>query len=101
VIEEIASGVDGVRPGCVAAVGVRSLEDETERCHVVLETKADAGEHAAISERVREALRAEGIVVDAVHLVPPGSLPKTTSGKLRRRAVAEAIAAGQDLAAIA
>jgi acyl-CoA synthetase (AMP-forming)/AMP-acid ligase II len=98
VIEELAAEVDGVRAGCVAAVGVRSEEDETELCHVVAETKADAAEHAALQRRLREALRAEGVLVDAVHLVPPGTLPKTTSGKLRRRLLAEAIAGGRPIA---
>ncbi|APR83867.1 Non-ribosomal peptide synthase [Minicystis rosea] len=98
VIEDIASEVEGVRAGCVAAVGVRSPEDETELCHVVAETKADEGEHAMIAARVREALKAQGVAVDAVRLVPPGALPKTTSGKLRRRLLADAIAAGRSLA---
>ncbi|MFT3773785.1 MAG: AMP-binding protein [Minicystis sp.] len=98
VIEDIASEVEGVRAGCVAAVGVRSPEDETELCHVVAETKADANEHDIIATRVREALRAQGLAVDSVRLVPPGALPKTTSGKLRRRLLAEAIAAGRSLA---
>jgi acyl-CoA synthetase (AMP-forming)/AMP-acid ligase II len=98
VIEEIAAEVEGVRAGCVAAVGVRSPEDETELCHLVAETKLDAAGHAALVDRLREALRAQGVAIDAVHLLPPGTLPKTTSGKLRRRVLAEAIAAGRPLA---
>jgi acyl-CoA synthetase (AMP-forming)/AMP-acid ligase II len=98
VIEEIAAEVEGVRAGCVAAVGVRSPEDETELCHVVAETKLDAAEHARLADQLREALRAQGIVIDAVHFLPPGTLPKTTSGKLRRRLLADAIAAGRPLA---
>lgn len=97
VIEDLAAEVEGVRPGCVAAVGVRSPEDETELCHLVAETKLDAPEHAALVDRLREALRAQGVAIDAVHLLPPGTLPKTTSGKLRRRLLAEAIAAGRSL----
>jgi fatty-acyl-CoA synthase len=100
VIEEVVSGVEGVRPGCVVAVGVRSPEDETELCHVVVETRADSGEHASLVGRVRGALLAQGIGVDVVHLVTPGTLPRTTSGKLRRRAVARAIDEGRALEAI-
>jgi acyl-coenzyme A synthetase/AMP-(fatty) acid ligase len=68
---------------------------------VVAETKAEAAEHAGLAQRLREALRAAGIPVDAVHLVPPGTLPKTTSGKLRRRLLADAIAGGRPLADLA
>lgn len=100
VIEEVASGVEGVRSGCVAAVGARSAEDETEMVHLVAETRADAEEHAALEDRLRRALRVYGIPVDRIQLVPPGTLPKTTSGKLRRRAVAEAIARGIGIDAI-
>jgi acyl-CoA synthetase (AMP-forming)/AMP-acid ligase II len=97
VIEEIASGVEGVRTGCVVAVGVRSPEDETELVHVVAETKLERPEHEALAERVRAALFANGIAIDRVILVPPGALPKTTSGKPRRREVAAALAAGKPL----
>lgn len=101
VIEDIAAEVEGVRAGCVAAVGVRSPEDETELCHLIAETKVLASEHAGLIRRLREALGAAGIAIDAVHLVPPGTLPKTTSGKLRRRPLADALAAGRPLAEVA
>lgn len=97
VIEDVAGEVEGVRSGCVAAVGVRSPDDETELCHVVAESKAEPGEYGVIADRVRLALEAHGIVVDRVRLVAPGVLPKTTSGKIRRRPIAEAIAAGRAL----
>jgi acyl-CoA synthetase (AMP-forming)/AMP-acid ligase II len=89
-IEEIASHVPGVRAGCVAAVGVRSEERQTEMLCVLAETKLEPSEHPALAERLREALKAHGIAVDHVRLAAPGSLPKTTSGKIRRGAVAEA-----------
>ncbi len=92
-IEEIVASVPGVRAGCVAAVGVRSAERETELVYVVAETKVDTGELPALRERVREALKARSIAVDHVQLVPPGSLPKTTSGKIRRAVLAASIAA--------
>ncbi|KYF94397.1 acyl-CoA synthetase [Sorangium cellulosum] len=94
VIEEIASRVDGIRAGCVVAVGLFLEERQTEAVYVVAETRAEASEHAGLTERVREALRANGVTVDQVVLLPPGELPKTTSGKLRRREVAERLRAG-------
>lgn len=95
VIEEIASRVEGIRAGCVVAVGLYVEERQTEAVYVVAETRAEAAEHAALAERVREALRANGITIDQVVLVPPGDLPKTTSGKLRRREVAERLRAAR------
>ena len=41
-IEEIAGGVEGIRAGCVVAVGVPSARRATELLVVVAETKADA-----------------------------------------------------------
>jgi acyl-CoA synthetase (AMP-forming)/AMP-acid ligase II len=94
-LEEIVGSVEGIRAGCVAAVGVRAAERETERAVVIAETKVEPSGHGALAERVREALKSNGIAVDEVLLVAPGSLPKTTSGKVRRRAVAESLGAGR------
>ena len=90
-IEEIAGAVDGVRPGCVAAVGVASARRATELLYVVAETAGEPAEPAAPERRVREALAAHGIAADRVLLVPAGMLPRTTSGKIRRRAIARFI----------
>jgi acyl-CoA synthetase (AMP-forming)/AMP-acid ligase II len=97
VLEEIVGEVEDVRSGCVAAVGVRSPEDETEMVYVVAETKLDPSAHDALTARIRAALQTRGVTADRVRLVPPGALPKTTSGKLQRRAVAEALASGRPL----
>jgi acyl-coenzyme A synthetase/AMP-(fatty) acid ligase len=40
---------------------------------------------------VRAALRRRGIAVDRVVLVAPGTIPRTTSGKIRRREVARTL----------
>jgi acyl-CoA synthetase (AMP-forming)/AMP-acid ligase II len=95
VLEEGCADVEGVRAGCVAAVGLPSERQQTERVYVVAETKLGPEAHGGLAERLRERLRAQGIAVDHVLLVAPGSLPKTTSGKLQRRALAEAIASGR------
>lgn len=93
VIEEIVSGVEGVRMGCVAAVGVRSAEQETEMVFVVAETRLGAELHKALTERIREALKNQGVNVDRIVLVEPKSLPKTTSGKIKRFEVAQTLQA--------
>jgi acyl-CoA synthetase (AMP-forming)/AMP-acid ligase II len=84
VIEELVSTVDGIRAGCIAAVGVYVPSLETEEIWVVAETKLDASEHRSLSHRVRDHLKLHGIAVDQVRLVQPGTLPKTTSGKIQR-----------------
>jgi fatty-acyl-CoA synthase len=94
VIEEIVSGVEGVRMGCVAAVGVWSPEQQTEMVCVVAETRSDGASHAALAGRIRDVLKGHGISVDRVLLTPPKSLPKTTSGKLKRFEVVQALEAG-------
>lgn len=92
VIEEIVGGVEGIRTGCVAAVGVPSAEQATELVYVVAETRLDRADHPQLRERVRDALRLRGIAVDHVLLVDAGGVPKTTSGKVRRREIARAVA---------
>jgi acyl-CoA synthetase (AMP-forming)/AMP-acid ligase II len=95
-IEEIAGSVEGVRAGCVAAVGVPSAQRGTQLVYVVAETKVeDERERTQLSRRVREALRLRGIAVDRVVLVAPGSIPRTTSGKVRRREVARTLVQGR------
>jgi acyl-CoA synthetase (AMP-forming)/AMP-acid ligase II len=50
----------------------------------------------AVSAAIRRAIREDyDVVIDRLVLLRPGGIPKTTSGKVRRRALAEAFAAGQ------
>ena len=74
--------VDGVRAGNVIAFGVTNGRGH-ERLVVVAETKSDdlAPLRAEVARRVRESV---GLPTDEVVLVGPGTLPKTSSGKLQR-----------------
>ena len=90
-IEEAASSVPHVRRGCVVAFGVASQTLGTERLVIVAETRLrHAAERSAlvtaVSERVAKAV---GVPPDTVVLVPPHSVPKTSSGKVRRGAARE------------
>jgi 1-acyl-sn-glycerol-3-phosphate acyltransferase len=85
-VEEAASEVEGVRRGNVVAFGIADEQSGTERLVVVAEARAaNASQNdavkAAIAGRVTEVI---GIPPDVVELVPPQSIPKTSSGKLRR-----------------
>ncbi|MEO8501586.1 MAG: AMP-binding protein, partial [Vicinamibacteria bacterium] len=85
-IEEAASEVPDIRRGCVAAFGVTEPRSGTEQLIVVAETKArSVEERDAIERRVIEVVsNAVGAPPDVVRLVGPGSVPKTSSGKIRR-----------------
>jgi acyl-CoA synthetase (AMP-forming)/AMP-acid ligase II len=85
-LEFAASGVEGVRAGCVAALAVLDVETGTEDLVVVFET-ARRDPHALdalkreISDRIRSAT---GIAPDRLVALLPHQVPKTTSGKIRR-----------------
>jgi fatty-acyl-CoA synthase len=81
-IERAVGGLDGVRAGNVIAFGVEGYKGK-DSVVVVAETKEielDAL-RAAVHHRVVESV---GLPVRDVMLVKPGSLPKTSSGKLQR-----------------
>ncbi len=95
-VEEVAGDVAGIRKGCVAAFGVADPEIGTERLIVVAESREAAPEprerlRAAIVDRVVGAL---GIPPDAVIISAPGTVLKTSSGKVRRGATRQAYVSG-------
>jgi 1-acyl-sn-glycerol-3-phosphate acyltransferase len=95
-VEELAAEVPGIRKGCVAAFGVADPAIGTERLVVIAEsreTEASARERlrAAVVDRVATAL---GLPPDTVMIAAPGTVPKTSSGKVRRRAAREAYVRG-------
>jgi acyl carrier protein len=85
-IEIAAAEVPGVRRGCVAAFGTRDPELGTEQLIVVAETRAAAQEELdrIEAEVIRKVGMAVGTPPDKVELVAPQSIPKTSSGKIRR-----------------
>ncbi|HEX5588479.1 MAG TPA: AMP-binding protein, partial [Acidimicrobiia bacterium] len=91
-VERAAASADGVRAGNVIAFGSVSRRHR-ESIVVVAETKSDdpAGVRERIVVRVSDAV---GIPPTDVVLVPPGSLPKTSSGKLQRSLCHERYDAG-------
>jgi fatty-acyl-CoA synthase len=72
-----------IRSGASAAFGLR--DESTERVVVVAEAKPADGLDRVRMEIREEVLRSLGVSLTDVVLVRPGSLPKTTSGKIRRR----------------
>ena len=95
--EAVAGGVPGVRTGCVAAFGVTDPDRGTEQFVVLAETRAtgDAARAALAQAVSREVGLALGVSPDRVVLAPPGSVAKTSSGKIRRGATRDAWLAGR------
>jgi fatty-acyl-CoA synthase len=83
-IEEIAGGVKGVRTGCVVAFGAPDERTGTERLIVVAEIREPINAKQIESEISRTVAEAIGMPPDVVALLRPQSIPKTSSGKLRR-----------------
>ena len=80
-IEQAVDDVDGVRVGCAIAVG--ELSSDGERLLVFVEYRDDPRPSLA-ADCERAILARTGLKADLVLLVPPGTLPRTSSGKLRR-----------------
>ena len=81
-VERAAASVEGVRAGNVIAFAVDGRRGK-EALVVVAESKDPdlEGVRAAVAGRVREVV---GLPPEEVVLVEPGTLPKTSSGKLQR-----------------
>ena len=83
-IEEIAGRVKGVRTGCVVAFGAPDERTGTERLIVAAEIR-DPGNAKQIEAEISRAVdEAMGMPPDVIALLRPQSIPKTSSGKLRR-----------------
>jgi fatty-acyl-CoA synthase len=85
-VEELTGRVEGIRKGCVVAFGAKDEGSGTEKLIVVAESRERDGARrvaieAAVKEQVTQGL---GVPPDRVELIPAGSIPKTSSGKLRR-----------------
>ncbi|HET8921416.1 MAG TPA: AMP-binding protein [Candidatus Acidoferrum sp.] len=95
-VEELAAHVDGIRKGCIVAFGLTDESSGTEKLVVVAETRErDAAKRAALASSVTEFVaQGLGLPPDRVELIPPGSIPKTSSGKLRREETKQLYLAG-------
>lgn len=86
-IESAVEGVAGVRAGSAVAASRLPEDAGTEELVLLVETERGAAPQdlAALPEGCRRAvLAATGLLVDRVVPLPPGALPRTSSGKLRR-----------------
>ncbi len=83
-LERAVSRVTGVHQGGVAALG---LEQDGVKIVVIAETRLrDAEARSNLAVAIREACQMHfDLGLDEIHLVSPGAIPRTTSGKVRRQ----------------
>lgn len=96
-IEEAVAEIPGIRKGGVAVFGATDQQTGTERVVVLAETReTDATARAALEVRAQEiANDVAGTPPDEIVLAPPGTVPKTSSGKIRRSAAKELYSSGR------
>lgn len=85
-LEQAVGGIEGVRKGRAAVFGASDPSSGTERMVVVAETREEDPE---LRERISQQITSTSVDLlgtppDEVVLAPPGSVLKTSSGKIRR-----------------
>ncbi|MDA0276023.1 MAG: AMP-binding protein [Proteobacteria bacterium] len=90
-LEQAVGDLAGVRRGCVAVFGSRDAATGTERVVVLAEMKdRDPSRHDALKRMINDlAVSLIGAPADDIVLAPPATVPKTSSGKIRRVAARE------------
>jgi 1-acyl-sn-glycerol-3-phosphate acyltransferase len=96
-LEQAVGDLPGVRKGCVAVFGVRDPGAAVEQLVVVAETRErGTGARAALERAIiGRATELVGLAPDVIVLVPPHTVLKTSSGKIRRAAMRDAYRAGR------
>jgi fatty-acyl-CoA synthase len=86
-VEDAVAAVDGVRAGCAVAVSWLPEDDICERLLLLVEARRGVPDTAfpkMASECAAAVRAAAGLDPDRVEVLEPGTLPRTSSGKLRR-----------------
>ena len=82
--EDALDGLAGVRPGCAVALGFTPPGEDSEELALLVEREGEQDE-AALAEAVHaRLLERTQIRTHTVRVLAPGTLPRTSSGKLRR-----------------
>ena len=95
-LEEAIGDLPAVRKGCVALFGIVDKRTQTEKLIVVAETRETEDTVLAnLRQQIAElSIGVIGLPPDDIVLAPPRSVLKTSSGKIRRSATADAYQAG-------
>ncbi len=84
--ESCLAGIEGLRPGCAVALGSVPDGGDGEELLVLAERSREGRrDPAAVAAEVRQAVLARtGVEPREVRILEPGTLPRTSSGKMRR-----------------
>ncbi|MEA3419003.1 MAG: AMP-binding protein [Campylobacterota bacterium] len=90
-LEKVVGNIPGIRKGCIAVFGSMDQKTQTEQLVVIAETRSDdSDEHRKLQSEINAlSIDLTGIPPDKIVLAPPGSVLKTSSGKIRRSASRE------------
>jgi acyl-CoA synthetase (AMP-forming)/AMP-acid ligase II len=97
-IEHCLHGLAGLRAGCTVAVGIADRRSGTDRLVVLAEYRGapSAAEQARLKAESQAAIHAScNLHLSELVLLPPGTLPRTSSGKMRRREACRLWQAGE------
>jgi fatty-acyl-CoA synthase len=92
-LESAIADVDGIRPSGVVVFGVNRV-DQADEVVVVLEARASLTPGDVVDSVRRRIRETSGLELDRIVLTPPGTIPRTTSGKVRRAETRARLAAG-------
>ena len=92
-LEEVLCEAGEVELGKVVVAGVSSRQDEMEEVLVFVLHKGDLQNFLAIRSQVIATV-SESLAIEVRHVIPISRIPKTTSGKIQRSALADEYLAG-------
>jgi acyl-CoA synthetase (AMP-forming)/AMP-acid ligase II len=93
-LEAIALGCAGLELGKVAALGVRQNDADHDEILVCVVHRGDLKEFLPLARQIRLLIN-EQTGLDVTHVVPVQRIPKTTSGKVQRRFLADSYLSGE------
>ena len=90
-LEKMVGDIPNIRKGCVAVFASMDPKKQTEKLVIIAETRSEEpNEHQRLRSDINAlSIDLTGIPPDEVLLAPPGSVLKTSSGKIRRSATRE------------
>lgn len=92
-LESAIVGVDGLRPSGVVVFGIHRV-GVVDEVVAVLEARASLTSDLVVDHVRRRVRETAGIELDRVVVTPPGTIPRTTSGKVRRAEARARLEAG-------
>jgi fatty-acyl-CoA synthase len=92
-LESAIADLPGVRTSGVVVFGINRIDDDDEVV-AVLEARASAASDDVVEQVRRRVRETAGLELDHVVVAPPGTIPRTTSGKVRRVETRERFEAG-------